>query len=77
MREKFKLCERKSFKLCDRKHLSFVRGETFKLGKCHFLPGGRGLLKIGGNQVLFLRSKGGIERFFQIKKRDYLYFLKK
>ena len=30
-----------------------------------------------GDQVLFLRSKGGIERFFQIKKGDHLHFLKK
>ena len=29
-----------------------------------------------GDQVLFLRSKGEIKRFFQIKKGD-LYFLKK
>ena len=45
------------------------------LGKCHFLPGG-GLLKIGGDQVLCLRSKGGIKRFFQIKRGDHLYFFK-
>ena len=37
------------------------------LGKCHFLPGG-GLLKIGGDQVLCLRSKGGIKRFFKLKR---------
>ena len=30
-----------------------------------------------GDQVFFLRSKGGIKRFFQIKKGDHLYFLKK
>ena len=27
-----------------------------------------------GDQVLFLRSKGGIKRFFQIKKGDHIYF---
>ena len=43
-------------------------------GSVIFLPGG-GLPKMGG-QVLFLRSKGGIKRFFQIKKGDHLYFLK-
>ena len=32
---------------------------------------------MGGDQVFFLRSKGGIKRFFQIKKGDHLYFLKK
>ena len=31
----------------------------------------------GGDQVLCLNSKGGIKRFFQIKKGDHLYFLKK
>ena len=45
------------------------------LGKCHFLPGG-GLLKIGGDQVPFLRSKGGIKRFFQINKGGSLIFFK-
>ena len=31
-----------------------------------------------GDQVLFIRSKGRIKRFFQIKKGDdHLYFLKK
>ena len=49
-----------------------------QLGKCHFYQEG-GLLKIGGggDQVLFLRSKGGIKRFFQIKKGGSLIFLKK
>ena len=47
-----------------------------RLGKCHFLPGG-GLLKIGGDQVLFLRSKGGSKDFLKLKRRDHLYFLKK
>ena len=50
-------------------------GKANSLGKCHFLPGG-GLLKIGGSGI-FLRSKGGIKRFFKIKKGDDLYFLKK
>ena len=36
-----------------------------------------GLLKIGGDQVLCLRSKGGIKRFFKLKRGDHLYFLKK
>ena len=35
-----------------------------------------GLLKIGGDQVFFLRSKGGIKRFFQIKKGGSLIFFK-
>ena len=35
-----------------------------------------GLLKIGGDQVLCLRSKGGIKRFFQIKKGGSLIFFK-
>ena len=43
------------------------------LGKCHFLPGGGGLLKIGGDQVFFLRSKGGIKRFFSNKKGGITY----
>ena len=30
-----------------------------------------------GDQVLFLRSKGGIKRFFKLKRGDHLYFLKK
>ena len=42
-----------------------------------FTRRGGGLLKIGGDQVLCLRSKGGIKRFFQIKRGDHLYFLKK
>ena len=42
-----------------------------------FTRRGGGLLKIGGDQVLCLRSKGGIKRFFQIKRGDQLYFLKK
>ena len=35
------------------------------LGKCHFLPGGGAPENWGGDQVLCLRSKGGIKRFFQ------------
>ena len=35
-----------------------------------------GLLKIGGDQVFFLRLKGGIKRFFQIKKGGSLIFFK-
>ena len=38
--------------------------------------GGGGLLKIEGDQVLCLRPKGGIKRFFQIKKGGPLIFLK-
>ena len=48
---------------------------TSILGKCHFLP--EGALENWGNQVLCLRSKEGIKRFFQIKRGDHLYFLKK
>ena len=45
-------------------------------GKCHFLPGG-GLLKIwGGESGTLSRSKGGIKRFFQIKKGGSLIFFK-
>ena len=36
-----------------------------------------GAPEIGGDQVLCLRSKGGIKRFFQIKKGGSLIFLKK
>ena len=36
-----------------------------------------GLLKIGGDQVLCLRSKGGSKDFFKVKRGDHLYFLKK
>ena len=46
------------------------------LGKCHFLPG-EGASENWGGQVLCLRSKGGIKRFFQIKKGGSLIFLKK
>ena len=38
---------------------------------------GRGANENWGHRVLFLRSKGGIKRFFQIKKGNHLYFLKK
>ena len=44
-------------------------------GKCHFLPGG-GLLKIGGDQVLCLRSKGGSKDFFKLKRGGSLIFFK-
>ena len=47
----------------------------FILGKCHFLPGG-GLPKIGGHQVLFLRSKGGSKDFLKLKRGDHLHFCK-
>ena len=50
--------------------------EALVLGKCHFLPG-EGAPENWGDQVLFRRSKGGIKRFFQIKKGDHLYFSKK
>ena len=46
------------------------------LGKCHFLTGG-GASENWGDQVLCLRSKGAIKRYFQIKKGGHLYFLKK
>ena len=46
------------------------------LGKCHFLPGGGAPENWGGDQVFFLRSKGGIKRFFQIKKGGSLIFFK-
>ena len=45
-------------------------------GEVSFLPGGAGLLKIGGYQVFCLRSKGGTKRFFQIKKGRSLIFFK-
>ena len=38
---------------------------------------GRGAPENWGDQVPIFRSKGGIKRFFQIKKGDHLYFLKK
>ena len=37
---------------------------------------GRGAPENWGDQVLFLRSKGGIKRFFQIKKGGSLIFFK-
>ena len=37
---------------------------------------GRGAPENWGDQVLFLRSKGGIKIAFQIKKGDHLYFFK-
>ena len=46
------------------------------LGKCPFLPGG-GAPENWGDQVLCLRSKGGIKRFFQIKKVGSLIFFKR
>ena len=52
-------------------------GNTFR-EVSFFTRRGGGLLKIGGgDQVLCLRTKGGIERFFQIKKGVHLHFLKK
>ena len=45
------------------------------LGKCHFLPGGGAPENWGGSGI-FLRSKGGIKRFFQIKKGGSLIFFK-
>ena len=56
--------------------LTYHKRATGVLGKCHFLPGG-GAPENWGDQILCLRSKGGIKRFFQIKKGDHLYFLKK
>ena len=47
-----------------------------QLGKCHFLPGGGAPENWGGDQVLCLRSKGGIKRFFKIKKGGSLIFFK-
>ena len=32
--------------------------------------------KLGGDQVLFLRSKEGVKSFFKLKRGDHLYFLK-
>ena len=42
-------------------------------GKCHFYQEG-GAPENWGDQVLFLRSKRGIKRFFQIKKGGSLIF---
>ena len=47
---------------------------TFKGSVIFYQEGG--LLKIGGDQVLCLRSKGGIKRFFQIKKGGSLIIFK-
>ena len=51
---------------------------SVSLRKCHFLSG-EGLLKIGGGggSGTLSKIKRGIKRFFQIKKGDHLYFLKK
>ena len=46
-----------------------------KLREVSFFTG-RGAPESWGDQVLFLRSKGGIKRFFQIKKGGSLIFLK-
>ena len=43
------------------------------LGTCHFFTR-RGAPENWGDQVLCLRSKGGIKRFFQIKKEGSLIF---
>ena len=51
-----------------------IKGFTFR--EVSFFTG-RGAPENWGDQVLFLRSKGGIKRFFQIKKGNHLYFLKK
>ena len=42
------------------------------LGQCHFLPGGDS--RKLGDQIFFLRSKGGSKDFFQIKKGGSLIF---
>ena len=43
-------------------------GQNFEvLGKCHFLPG-EGAPENWGDQVLFLRSKGGSKDFFKLKR---------
>ena len=55
--------------------LQKIHKKLRKLREVSFLSGG-GSWKLGGDQVFFLRSKGGIKRFFQIKKGDHLYFLK-
>ena len=49
---------------------------TFVLREVSFFTR-RGVPENWGDQVLCLRSKGEIKRFFQIKKGDHLYFLKK
>ena len=51
---------------------------TFISGKCHFLPGGGGLLKIGGGSGTLSKIKrGGSKDFFKLKRVDHLYLLKK
>ena len=64
-----KKCENKEKALpqCFPFSIALVLSAISPLGKCHFLPGG-GLLKIGEDQVLFLRSKGGSKDFFKLKR---------
>ena len=55
---------------------TIIHYHTRSLGKCHFLPGGGAPENWGGSGTLS-KIKRGIKGFFQIKKGDHLYFLKK
>ena len=48
----------------------------YKIREVSFFTGGRAP-ENWGDQVLFLRSKGGSKDFFKLKRGDHLYFLKK
>ena len=64
------------FPTSDRMNAYRPKNIIVTLGKCHFLPGGGGAPENWGDQVLCLRSKGGIKRFFQIKKGGSFIFFK-
>ena len=53
----------------------FLHLVSYILGKSQFLPGG-GAPENWGDQVLFLRSKGGPKDFFKLKRGDHLHSLK-
>ena len=79
---------RELYEWCRKKQLTVHTGKTEAMIISHktftgplrevsFFTRRGGLLKIGGgDQVLCLRSKGGIKRFFQIKKGGSLIFFK-
>ena len=64
------------FQIGGRWFLCSVVGYFLGKGSVIFYQEG-GLLKIGGDKVLCLRSKGGSKDFFKLKRGDHLYFLKK
>ena len=47
-----------------------------QIGKVSYFTG-RGAPENSGDQVLFVRSKGGSKNFFELKRGDHFYFIKK